>query len=916
MALSDSIHQDSASIERLPEENVSIVETLEGREERPETVRAIVNATARRKLYFNPSYFEPHLLLVRKFNEISFPKTNHIILQAPPPAAIEFLTKIREVIAIAKHKMATKRFTPSLMGIPEEDHIIEPTYDFSIGGGSRRSSMISLKRENSRRKTSCSGCPGCEPQDLKSLCGKLPEFPNMAACQSCTNQSVSESKQQSIRKWLEDVPILKAENEDDNSLKDVPIPEELRSPKRVRSPTRSTYSTKSSESKEKKSESINSDFLLKSPERCLSPVKSRKSKAPPPPKNAKIVSGIKKSEDNIKPTLSNQYDVIRNIQPTKKPLPPPDMINEAIEIDKIEEMPVVTKEMMAAVINEFEKQRGIDEKDTKKIDYEADSLERNTRNKNGYCTPPDYAEVSPSSSQPSPSLSTALPLDEELTMRNEIFNIKTGNKTISKISKPTEDDHDYELIVLNKKKEKFQLPELLQRQNGYSLVSEVYVNNGYNFGSAPSSRSGSNCSTLEKKKPKIRYDQPEEKPGHLTIEVEDCPSNYIRVEDSDSFEPDTLDRKPSRFKFSHLDDNTSNEYIDSLERPRKIMLKSTGSFKSGTINSLPPSNGFGNFNRTFGSLREIYEAKTKNFLRPSLENINFEDDNKNMSWQTKFSDSDKSDEGKLLTLEERQKRRQRRTPNDTIKTIPPDVIPPSIDGPIYEHPKPPRKVEEFKPPLPPKGKNGSPPENSSSPLSSMSLDLPSSGNSGNSSDFEFQKYEDTHESKNENILQEFIHTDDVIFKNGLNNQFILSATVQTNTPFKKSFIFSPKNTFKLSPNFKTEKTELKKTWKLDLTTNRYQHKPEDSGYLSTDSNDSRKKKEADKESETDESLGDGHSESGGESVETHSVFFDSYRKFSNVGSMDSGVCQLLEEVTSDQDTVSTRRSSKLKNKMH
>lgn len=65
MALSaESIHQDSASIERLPEENVSIVETLEGREERPETVRAIVNATARRKLYFNPSYFEPHLLLV------------------------------------------------------------------------------------------------------------------------------------------------------------------------------------------------------------------------------------------------------------------------------------------------------------------------------------------------------------------------------------------------------------------------------------------------------------------------------------------------------------------------------------------------------------------------------------------------------------------------------------------------------------------------------------------------------------------------------------------------------------------------------------------------------------------------------------------------------------------------------------
>lgn len=56
--------QDSSSIERLPEENVSIVETLECREERPETVKTIVNATTRRKLYFNPAYFEPQLLLV------------------------------------------------------------------------------------------------------------------------------------------------------------------------------------------------------------------------------------------------------------------------------------------------------------------------------------------------------------------------------------------------------------------------------------------------------------------------------------------------------------------------------------------------------------------------------------------------------------------------------------------------------------------------------------------------------------------------------------------------------------------------------------------------------------------------------------------------------------------------------------
>lgn len=59
----DITTSDSSSIERLPEENVSIVETLEGREDRPDTVKAITGST-RRKLYFNPAYFEPHLLLV------------------------------------------------------------------------------------------------------------------------------------------------------------------------------------------------------------------------------------------------------------------------------------------------------------------------------------------------------------------------------------------------------------------------------------------------------------------------------------------------------------------------------------------------------------------------------------------------------------------------------------------------------------------------------------------------------------------------------------------------------------------------------------------------------------------------------------------------------------------------------------
>lgn len=59
----ESVHQDSTTNERLPEENVSIVETLEGREDRPDNVRAL-SGTTRKKLYFNPAYFEPELMVV------------------------------------------------------------------------------------------------------------------------------------------------------------------------------------------------------------------------------------------------------------------------------------------------------------------------------------------------------------------------------------------------------------------------------------------------------------------------------------------------------------------------------------------------------------------------------------------------------------------------------------------------------------------------------------------------------------------------------------------------------------------------------------------------------------------------------------------------------------------------------------
>lgn len=61
----DAAASSGGETECLPEENVSIVEEHLSPDDKLENMKAIVNGTLRRKLYFNPAYFEPHLLMVR-----------------------------------------------------------------------------------------------------------------------------------------------------------------------------------------------------------------------------------------------------------------------------------------------------------------------------------------------------------------------------------------------------------------------------------------------------------------------------------------------------------------------------------------------------------------------------------------------------------------------------------------------------------------------------------------------------------------------------------------------------------------------------------------------------------------------------------------------------------------------------------
>lgn len=154
------ISQMNSDSECLPEEDVSITEDSDNKSDN----RNFHNGSVRRKLYFNPAYFEPSLLA------------------SPPPSAIEFLTKIREVITMAKGKMNAKRFHPSLSGIAEEN---------SSGTlNSRKSSIVSSRRASTK---DCAGCPGC---DAKKSAESTALQKN---CKNCGD------KQKSIQKWLENV---------------------------------------------------------------------------------------------------------------------------------------------------------------------------------------------------------------------------------------------------------------------------------------------------------------------------------------------------------------------------------------------------------------------------------------------------------------------------------------------------------------------------------------------------------------------------------------------------------------------------------------------------------------------------------------------------------------------------------------
>ncbi|KAI4501419.1 hypothetical protein M0802_003296 [Mischocyttarus mexicanus] len=820
--------------ERLPEEDVRIVETVDNSHQQEVPV---LPGTQRRKLYFNPAYFDRQLLL------------------SPPPAAIEFLLKIREVISIAKHKMASKKFVPTLVGIEEEES------DAERSDSTNKEKKEEEERKNMTRKSKksfrCTGCPGCANP-----------YRNVAIIPRNDQPSPGESK---VRAWLEDVKpnrshwLEKMEQEQKKNLvenfeyvKELAKCDFLEFRKETR---KCSFSWQDNSSILRISRNVHQPIarseIIENDDR-YSGVSKRSTKSMF--ENSSYIQRCNSNKENnfivedivnekVRKAIENSFikQMEENAAIEKKEAEKVNEENDNGKIkkskvglpDMINELPGrknTTKRIMDAVIREMVDAKVLEHysKSVKMSDYEVDSLERLKYNRKSSTSPESI-------DQSSPTLSTALPLDEELTIQNAVINGQTGESVLSKLKKDVLENNYYN-----------NLPELImQKSEAYSLVSEVYVNDGY------VSPAGSDDSA-----PDIQYEA--ENPGHLTIKVQDSPDNYVKQDESE-YEPDTLDRKPMKLKVNGeiiTEKETINEiFMDSLERPAQILLKSKGSFRSD--DNLEENDYDPLERRGYGSLREIYEAK----LRSNLKESNFlgsshslnGDINDSLSWKKK----------KYLTPEKRQAKRQRQANFNQ-----PDVVPLPPTENIYQSPKAPIPVEETIKENSSSSKNGLWGRNNVEavdPTASNGFPVQSDGYEVGYNNDQYYAHRNLKKASTSSLDLEYLNNDKSL-------------------RFQEHYLSSVTSLEDYQNNSERERS-------VKMISNKSSSgvtKIEDNGYLSsTDSNSSRKqllKSEVSSVSETDEteSVCDGASESGAESIGTDSVFFGNLQRISE-STTNSGV---------------------------
>ncbi|CAK1584549.1 unnamed protein product [Parnassius mnemosyne] len=578
----DRLQRRSASpeLEKAPHSDLSIIDcSVESNSMTCLNPPINVEPVIRRKLYFNPVFLE----------------AEH--LKNPPPAAIEFLTKIREIMAIAKEKMLSKRFIPMLSDIPEEElyHTIDLGWDIPCARRARRFSVVSLKRENSRRAMHCGGCPGCDSSDKSQ---KAPGLTRSNSCKTCVSDDY---KQRIVQKWLDEVPLptstikpaksvakvngtprfVESKKKDDVRLSPTPTNDEAMSTHdsqiimesfvkeqlndhrmkeytgrrdlenlgrqftsyedSSRSEKRLTSSPSSIKSQEKKSPSS---------DRSRRVIRKKLPPPPPPPVNLLEQSMAKDEEPVLIDVKKKMEDVIKELNNCKRP--------EACQVEelrKVASSPIASKIVIPVIAADSQY-------------YSDDNTLKNIRRN----TPLDEMQINFDS------------LDRNMLKRRR-FSLDIGSELIR-------NEHSIQGNLKSSRQSLSRswrdIKKTVDSQSPQTINLECHSSNECN---------DKFINSIEPLYNNI------EKPGPLTIEVRGSPVEK-RQKIYDNFDPDTLDRKPKR----------------EVKKPmEKILLKSGGSFKHKILSQ----NGFelkqedrktppeAVFTRKIGSLRQIYEAKTK-----------------------------------------------------------------------------------------------------------------------------------------------------------------------------------------------------------------------------------------------------------------------------------------------------------------
>lgn len=488
--------------------------------------------------------------------------------------------------------MLSKRFIPMLSDIPEEElyHTVDLGWDIPCARRGRRFSAISLKRENSRRAVHCGGCPGCDSSEKSQ---KAPGLIRSNSCKTCVSDDY---KQRIVQKWLDEVPSPSQTIRPVKSVAKVSGTPRLietkkegeHSPVLVRTDVTSKQDLKKSEVfvKEFSKDARTKDAVDK---RDLEIKHIKVPVTQESPKEIRLASSCSKRPQEKRSPSGN---ATRRVLRKKLPPPPPPPVKPP-ELPKAEKEPVLpeVKVKMEAVIKQLNKCKNSEEEKFEKLRTCAPSpdipkLIIPVVAADSHCYSDDNTLSSVRKNSQLGEVYMEFDSLERNMLKRRRFSLDFGSDMIQRVQdvkrsvetpreRLSRSWRDIKEAVDNSQNEinlHYRIPN-----SCHVFSNDVFIN------------------TMEPLYNNV------EKPGPLTIEVRGSPiENRVKV--SDDFDPDTLDRKPKR------------EAKKSVE---KILLKSGGSFKhkaaqnnnaTGQERRTPPE---AVFTRKIGSLRQIYEAKTK-----------------------------------------------------------------------------------------------------------------------------------------------------------------------------------------------------------------------------------------------------------------------------------------------------------------